>query len=368
VTVDVSFVTSGHDVADGRLHRLVAAALREGLTAEVLGLGSPDDAPHGVPVVCRPRGSFADRAATAARYARLARGRVLVALDPDSLVAALAVARARGRAVVADVHEDYVALLDDRAWATGLRGRLGHAVARGAQWAAARADAVFVADEHVPPTGIPGRTVVRNLPDLAMLPEPAERSEQPRALYVGDVRITRGALAMIEAIDVAPGWTLDIVGPIAASEEPEIRARISAAGLTQRVRLHGRLTPERSWELASGAWCGLALLHDTPAFRAALPTKVYEYAGSGLALIVTDLPRQAGFVEQTGTGVTVPVADAADGCAEVLRAWSRDPSPLEGHRAAARAWRERSALGNDYVSAAGVLRRLSECAPRRGSV
>lgn len=360
MSVDVSFVTSGHDVADGRLHRLVAAAARDGLTVEVLGLGALADAPPEAEVRCRPRGSFAARALTAVRYAVAARGRVLVALDPDSLVAALAVGRLRGRPVVADVHEDYVALLDDRPWAQGLKGRVARVVALGAQRAAAAADAVFVADEHVPPATEGSRTVVRNLPDLTMLPEPTERSAEPRALYVGDVRSSRGAFDMVEAIAAAPGWSLDIVGPVAAADVDPLRARITELGLEQRVRLHGRLTPERSWTLASGAWCGLALLHDTPAFRAALPTKVFEYAGSGLAMIVTNLPRQAEFVTTTGTGVAVSSgAEAASRCAGVLRGWAQDPSSLERHRAASRAWRERSGVGDDYVVAAQVLRTLS---------
>ena len=42
---DVSLVTSGHDVADARLHRLVAALTDSGLTVEVIGLGDPAAAP-----------------------------------------------------------------------------------------------------------------------------------------------------------------------------------------------------------------------------------------------------------------------------------------------------------------------------------
>ena len=82
--VDVSFVTSGHDVADARLHRLAAAARRVGLTVEVLGLGSAQDAPSAEHVTATPRGSFVRRALLATRYAGAARGRVLIALDPDS--------------------------------------------------------------------------------------------------------------------------------------------------------------------------------------------------------------------------------------------------------------------------------------------
>ncbi len=48
--IDVSIVTSGHDVADARLHREVAALVARGLHVEVLGLGDEADGPPGVTV------------------------------------------------------------------------------------------------------------------------------------------------------------------------------------------------------------------------------------------------------------------------------------------------------------------------------
>ncbi|MDN5789426.1 MAG: glycosyl transferase, partial [Micrococcales bacterium] len=122
--VDVSIVTSGHDVADARLHRVAAALQATGLCVQVLGLGDPADGPLGAEVSTAQRGSLARRSHTAYRHARSARGKVLLALDPDSLMTCLAVGRLRGRAVVADVHEAYAALLRDRAWARGWRGRV----------------------------------------------------------------------------------------------------------------------------------------------------------------------------------------------------------------------------------------------------
>ncbi|GGB84420.1 glycosyltransferase [Knoellia flava] len=340
MAVDVSFVTSGHDVADARLHRLVAAARRHGLTVEVLGLGDPADAPEAEVVHAAPRGSFARRAALAWSYAVRARGRVLLALDPDSLLACLAVGRARGRKVVADVHEDYPALLRDRPWARGWRGRVARGLAESATSAARRADLVVVADEHVPPKVHPRRLVVTNLPDLQMLPEPAAPDATPRALYVGDVRGSRGLWTMLDALRGAPGWHLDIVGPVAASDEAEVERRLDEGDLRSRVTLWGRRPPQEAWRRACGAWCGLVLLDRTPAFVDALPSKLHEYLGSGLAVIATDLPRQAALVRASGAGVVVPSEGAADAVADQLRAWQVEGSDLPARRAAARAWRE----------------------------
>ena len=326
---DVSIVTSGHDVADARLHRVCAGLLRDGLSVEVLALGDAADAPEGVGVTTSPRGSMVQRAVRAARYAARARGRVLLALDPDSLVTSLVVARVRRRRVVADVHEDYAALLRDRAWARGWRGQVASRLARAATAAARAADLVVVADEHVPPLTAAHRLVVRNLPDLRMLPEPSARADEPRALYVGDVRASRGLWAMLDAIEHAPGWTLDVVGPVARADAERLDGELAARGLDGRVRLHGRQPPAQAWRLAEGAWCGLGLLDDTSAFRDAMPSKLYEYVGCGLAVVVTDLPRQREFVRAEGPesiGCVVEPRPRGGLAAPALRPpWGADP-------------------------------------------
>lgn len=357
---DVSIVTSGHDVADARIHRLCAAFMDAGLTVELLGLGAADGAPRGARATVTTRPGFVGRAMTAVRYAAAARGRVLVALDPDSLLAGLAVARLRRRRVVADIHEDYGALLADRPWARGWKGRVAAVLAGVATWAARRADLVIVADDHVPPTAARRRVVLRNLPYPGMLPGESQVQLPPRAVYIGDVRGSRGLWAMIESIEDAPGWSLDIVGPVSRDEEPRLTAYLAEGAARDRVRLHGRQPPREAWRLAAGAACGLVLLEDTPAFRAAMPSKLYEYVASGLPVIVTDLPRQREFVEAQQVGVVVPAGETcAASVSEVLRAWSADPEALArlrertaAFRATADEWR------TTYAAAAGAVAEL----------
>lgn len=330
---DVSIVTSGHDVADARLHRLTAALVRAGASVEVLGLGAVADGPPGASVRTWPRGSMLARGARALGLALRARGRVLLALDPDSLLWASAIARLSRRPVVADVHEDYARLLRDRAWARGLLGRGAGLVVSGADRVAARADLTLVADEHVPPRVARDRLVVRNSADPRIIGPAQPWSPTPRAAYVGDVRTSRGLFTMLEAVAAAPGWVLDIVGPVVRADQPRLDEMLAAdADLRARVRLHGRQPPERSWRIAHGAWVGFALLADTPAFHDALPSKLYEYAAAGLVPVVTPLPRQAALAEQVGGFV---VADAAEAAA-VLRRLARDPSLRDRVREARR--------------------------------
>jgi len=335
-SVDVSIVTSGHDVADARLHRVSAGLLRAGLSVEVLGLGLPQDAPDGVTARVRPRPGLAGRALLALVLPWKARGTTLFVLDPDALLGARLATLVRRRRLVADVHEDYAALVGDRAWARGAVGRIARSMVGAATSVASRCDLTVVADDHVPPLKARRRLVVRNEPDPSMLPRDVVPSDHPRAVYVGDVRRSRGLATMLDTLEAAPGWTLDVVGPVAGSDQDWLAGRLAdSPELAARVRWHGRLTPRRSWEVAAGAWVGLCLLEPTPAFVDAVPSKLYEYLAAGIVPLVSDLPRQSQLVREAGCGVVV--ADAAAAGA-VLVALESDPEERSRASVAGRVW------------------------------
>jgi glycosyltransferase involved in cell wall biosynthesis len=324
---EVSFVTSGHDVADARLHRLSAALQRSGLAVEVLGLGVASQGPDGAVVRTWPRRGLAGRAALAATLPWRARGRIVVALDPDALLAAWPVCLLRRRRLVADVHEDYAALVADRPWAHGPKGVVARALSRAATFAARRCPVAVVADVQVPPRSARRRVVVRNLPDPHLLPERAvPRDRAPRAVYVGDLRASRGLAAMLTAVAAAPSWRLDLIGPIASADRGWFLDRLAETDLAGRVTWHGRLPPRESWRICAGAWVGFCLLDATPAFVNATASKLYEYLATRLVPVVSDLPRQRELVEQSGTGVVVADATAA---AAVLRWLERHPADVE---------------------------------------
>ncbi len=340
-------MTSGHDVADARLHREVAALRRAGLTVQVLGLGDAAAGPPGASVRTRRRGSIPARALAAAWLPFTARGRLLLTLDPDVVPAALVAALLRRRRLVADVHEDYVALLADRAWVSRPLLRVIRALAAACVGLAGRAALTVVADEHVPPVAsrCRRRLVVRNLPDPELVPQgpgPVGRTSPPRAVYVGDVRTSRGLRTMLDAVALAPGWTLDVVGPVAAGDRPWLAERLAATDLVGRVRLHGRMPPGQAWEVASGASVGMMLMQDTPAFRAAVPTKLYEYLAHGLAVLATPMPRVKDLLGGSAAAALVPDAEAA---AAALRGWADAPETLHAARTAAVAWADRELRG-----------------------
>lgn len=329
---DVVVLTTLRDVADARLRRLVDALVAAELSVRVEATGDPTGAPSGVDVETRTRPGRAARFGRSLITPFRATGSVLVVVDPDLFAPAL-LARRLGRtgAVVADVYEDYSAVLHDRSWARGPAGSIGAAIAWIAERAARHADLTLVADDHVPPATARRRLVVPNLPALDELPSPTE-GEDRRAVYVGDVRTSRGALEMIEAVEAAPPWTLDVVGPVSDQDRSRIEA---AAARTDRVRLHGRLALDRAWAVAEGASVGFALLADTPAYRAAMPTKLYEYFGAGMAVLTTPLPRPAELVRANDAGAVV--ANAGD-AADMLRRWHERPDELASMRRRSREW------------------------------
>jgi glycosyltransferase involved in cell wall biosynthesis len=337
-TPDVSLITSGHDVADARLHRTVAALRRAGLKVEVHGLGDATSGPPGTSIHTAVRGGLTRRTIRAAGLPFRAQGRVVITFDPDLVPAATVHRLIRGGVLVVDLHEDYVAVLRDRKWAARPLRRPTEFLVRGATSLARRADLTIVADEHVPPSTARRRMVVRNLPDSRYLPPPTVPDTQPRALYVGDVRRSRGLWTMLAAVAAAPGWTLDVVGPVADSERPELNRWLASSPAGQAVTFHGRQPPDVAWAAARGAWCGLSLLDDTPAFRDTVPTKVYEYLGAGLPVLATPLPRVVDILDESGAGCIV--RDAAEASA-TLRRWIAEPRRLHPLRYRAHAWAAR---------------------------
>lgn len=355
---DVTLLSSGHDVADARLHRHCAALRRAGLRVEVIAKGRAEDAPAGTEFrSIQPKG-IVGRGMKALLLPGKARGTVLVTLDPDLIPAARAKRQfSSGRRLAVDLHEDYVALLDDRAWAKGAAGKVAKVWARSAISLSRRADLTVVADQHVPPAEATRRLVVRNLPDMSLLPERGALDGIPRALYVGDVRESRGLFTMLEAVEQAPEWHLDVVGPVAARDKERLAAWLAASPAADRVKMHGRMPPAAAWQLARGAWVGMSLLHSTPAFEDAIPSKIYEYLACGMPVLSSPIKRAAELVEKAGAGAIV--ADAAEAGAQ-LRAWSGESrAEFQLMRKAANEWAERDLGTNPHDVFAQAIAELA---------
>jgi glycosyltransferase involved in cell wall biosynthesis len=333
-TPDVGIITTGHDVADARLHKITAALQHRDLSVELWGLGEASGGPAGAVVHAGPRGNLVQRLARTAVLPWRTKAKVVMTVDPDMIPITRLVTTLRRRKMVADVHEDYRRLLADRAWAKGPAGLPARLIVRASSKLAAGADLTVVADSYLPPHVAKQRLVVQNFPYVSFL-APAMPSGSPRAVYVGDLRESRGLFDMVETVAAAPEWSLDLIGPVAPSDRDRLEARIEQGDLTGRVRLHGRQPPADSWRITQGAWAGLAMLQPTPAFIEAMPSKIYEYLASGFPVLSTRLPRQTKVIEESGGGVLV---DSVAEASETLRRWAADPGELEKLRDHALQW------------------------------
>jgi glycosyltransferase involved in cell wall biosynthesis len=352
---DVGIITSGHDVADARLHKITAALQQRGLRVELWGLGDPAGGPAGAEVHAGERGSLVQRLARTAVLPWRTAARVVITVDPDMIPITRLVTTLRRRKMVADVHEDYGRLLRDRAWAKGPIGLPARLVVYAATRLAAGADLTVVADSHLAPHQAKHRMVVTNQPVAAFL-APSSPVGEPRAVYVGDLRESRGLFDMVETVAAAPGWSLDLVGPVAGADRDRLEQRIEQPDVAGRVRLHGRQPPAEAWRIAEGAWASLALLQETPAFIEAMPSKIYEYLASGLPVLSTRLPRQTRIIEESGGGVLI---DSVAEAAATLRRWSDDPGELEKLRDCALQWaREHLPATTPYDEMAEAIHNL----------
>ncbi|MDR2378166.1 MAG: glycosyltransferase [Bifidobacteriaceae bacterium] len=185
-----------------------------------------------------------------------------------------------------------------------------------------------------------------------------EPDPRPRAVYIGDLRGSRGLWAMLETARRCPKWRFDLVGPVAPADRPRLEAALAEEpALAARVRLPGRLPPERAWRAAEGAWAGLLLLEDTPGFAAAMPSKLYEYLACGLPIVTTPLPRPADLVRRTRAGAVVAGPAQA---AATLERWRLDPAERQAVRRAARD--AGAALGRANAEMAAFAARVARLA------
>ncbi len=309
----VVIVTTAHDPRDGRLTRHALSLRAAGCSVDVV------------------------RTVSGSRWKRFLLGPfttfgaivgadVAIFPDPELFVMGPIAARLRGVRPIIDVHEDYRLVARNRSWVpiggAGLFGLLADVHRRlGTRLAAA----TMVVSADLARTG---EAIVGNQPNPEWLPSSASRTT--RGVYVGDVTISRGIRRIVELVDAVPGLEVDLVGPMSA----EARRIVAAADGAERIRVYGRRPYLESWEIARTALFGISLLEDTRAYRRAVPSKVWEYMTSGLAVLASDLPAQSTVVHDAGCGAVVRPGEAA----EVVARWLDDPTDAVALGAAGRNW------------------------------
>ena len=334
--MQISLVSSADEVSDARLHRLCNALIKDGKSVEVIALGKSVDAPAGV--------SFKKALGSKSFIARIIRditipfqtkGRVVIVVAPDLLATTWLISKLRRQKLVADVHEDYLRLLQDRTWAKGLIGQAAGLIARIATLVAKSSSLTTVADVQVPPLNAKNRLVVRNLPDNSLITQSGQLSNTPTAIYIGDIRKSRGLKKILEVAELSPNWNFELIGNIAEADKEFVELWQSTSPAASRVTFHGKLAPKQSWRFAEGAWVGLSLLDPTPAFVDAIPSKLYEYLSCGLAVVSTNLPRSVQIISESNSGV---IADSPAEISNALIKFESDKESLNQLRSNGMNW------------------------------
>ena len=305
--LDVLIITTAHSAEDGRLIRHQKSLKRSGLNSRI---------------ICVLYESRFERFFLAPirvyKTVKALNPRCVLLPDPELhlLVTPLL---SRNYAVISDVHEDYLSVLEDRKWIKALFKPLLKTLLKILPKVRDRfSDQVIVASSSLVQSS---EVVIENIPHIDDLSS-KERRERMRAVYVGDIRSSRGLERMFSLLLDIPGLYIDLIGP--CSEEDRLSELIEEHQLQERVIWHGRLPYEESWRIASKSSVGLCLLESTPAFDKAIPSKIWEYWALGLPVITSELAEMSSLIRKVNGGF---VLDGNQNVEE-LRMWLGDDDEL----------------------------------------
>ncbi len=301
----ILIVTSAHSSEDGRLIRHKNALSRNGFETEIFVV---DTANRLMRFILGPLKA----------YYLIKRLKPVCVILPDPELHLFLPFVLKKEVVVVDVHEDYGLVIEDRSWVHRsfkpfLVFFIQFLVFVRSRWA----DVVLVADVSIQGEGA---IHISNRPSPSDLPAESSLELPPRLVYVGDIRKSRGLNEMLSLIQLTPEVHLDLVGPCENSDD--LKNSIQERGLSNRVTWHGRCTYQESWKIAAKALAGLSLLRPTPAFKDAVPTKVWEYWAVAIPVLGSDLPGQAKLIVESGGGFVGEIQELSS----IISSFVQDPA------------------------------------------
>jgi glycosyltransferase involved in cell wall biosynthesis len=383
-------VHAPYPLAETRVEREAHAAQAAGWDVDVVAMREPhevetetlDDGIRVVRVpVRRVRGAGALHVAreylaftllaarTVARLDRDARyGVVQVHNPPDFLLAAALVPRLRGARTILDIHDLAPELFALRFGGRSGSGPLLAALSLVERVALRLADAVVTVHEPyrrlllergVPPEKI---VVALNSPDESLLPATeAQRTDGPfRVVYHGSVIEHYGLITLVDAIaalgDDVPELVVEIYGT--GDALPAVKGRVDSHGLADRFRFSDRFVENREiLHLVQGADVEVVANLAVERNKAALPTKLFEYAALEIPVVSSDLPAVREYFSGDEVRFFTP-GDAAE-LARAIRELASDRAAAAAQADRARARYEQYRWGRQSADYVGLLERLA---------
>jgi glycosyltransferase involved in cell wall biosynthesis len=365
--VRVCILRASHYSTDGRARKQAASLSAAGATVTLIGIGDqpPGDVAdwaHAVRMLPGPTASFGrrcpwrplrgalafvGRAVTRSRVrltghthpgepalvraAMAAAPDVLHAYNIHTLRAAVRVKRRTGARVVYDCRD----LLGDVDYGSaGMRSRYQSAEAA----LIAHADAVITVSEACADVleqryRIARALILHNGPSMVTsAPSPVHRPT--RLLFQGSFHANRNLPALVEAM-----WALRGVATLTlqgfGGVERELREQVAALRLEGVVSFVPPVPPPCVVQSAVPHDVGVICYRGTSLnLRCAVPNKLMDYLGAGLAVVASDLPGHRSVLRGTGAEVLID-ASSPDTIAAALRAVVRDPERVEAMKQAA---------------------------------
>ena len=269
---------------------------------------------------------------------------------PDFLIAAALVPRILGARVVFDIH-DFAPELFAMRFGTRRGFGTANALMQRVEALATRF-ATAIVTVHDPyrraleARGVPAGkiTVVLNSVDERLVPATGSGSGSAtdeengfRVVYHGTITPYWGVVLLIEAaaqiVPDVPNVRVEIYGD--GDALPEVRARVSELGLSDRVHLSGRFLPQPEvLERVSSASVGVICNLPEERNQTAIPTKLFEYARLGVPIATADL--LAIREHFSADEVRFFRAGSADDLADALREIASSPEAAQARADAAR--------------------------------
>lgn len=224
---------------------------------------------------------------------------------PDFLITAALVPRILGARVVFDIHDFAPELFAMRFGARRGFGMANALMQRVEALATRFATAIVTVHDPyrraLEARGVPAGkiTVVLNSVDERLVPGTRSGSGSAtgeengfRVVYHGTITPYWGVVVLIEAaaqiVPDVPNLRVEIYGD--GDALPEVRARVSELGLSDRVHLSGRFLPQSEvLERVNSASVGVICNLPEERNQTAIPTKLFEYARLGVPIATADL-------------------------------------------------------------------------------
>ena len=341
----VAIVTTVHRPFDTRIfHKQAVSLAAAGYDVVLIQRGEAPEVVKGVRVMPLPTARNRYVRVTwncwlALRAAIATKATVYHLHDPELIPVGL-VLKVLGKTVVYDVHEE-LSLVNDRAYIPAWARRPLSWILGSVEALAGRFFDHIVASTYMIAESFPAAevTLIRNTPRLDELAECGQMpfANRPRqAFCAGGMAHYNGIdlmVAAMAAVPDEPSSRLVLGGEFLSVED---RERVLSAPGSERVDFLGWLDRPALMREMGRSRVGLVLYRRTENSLRGDPIKLYELMGSGLPVIVSDMPRWRDLVLKNNCGIMVDPENAA-ACAAALSRILDDPEEAEAMGRRARA-------------------------------